>query len=388
MTFNGRPVKAYPGDTVACALMRAGVRVFSRSTKFRRPRGCYCGSGMCFSCAMRVDGIPGVRTCITEAKEGMVIESERGFPSTSHDFLSFVDHVFRKELDYRSRFIRPGFMVPVYQSVVRRLASSSRLPDDIRGRHRIEEVSCDVAVVGQGVSGSVASSSLRAMGVKHVLSIDSKARGGGVLEGTAFAVFEDGSLGVLVGSRVLLVRARAVLLATGRYETGIPLVNADLPGTMLPGAVHMLVSRHIPPGRSAFLVGKNERKPRTVRELEAVGTSIVGEVEDPSRVSRLLGGSRVRGLELAEPTGRRRKIQCDAVVLFGELVPAVGLAQQAGCRLRSKSGQVCVETDSGGSTTVPGFFACGGVTGLSSPADRISSAQSAALSVARFLGVA
>jgi len=55
--FEGRPVRACEGDTVAAALIRGGVRVFGRSSKYHRPRGYRCGRGHCSSCAMRVDGL-------------------------------------------------------------------------------------------------------------------------------------------------------------------------------------------------------------------------------------------------------------------------------------------------------------------------------------------
>jgi sarcosine oxidase subunit alpha len=43
----GRPVTIDDGDTIASALHRAGVIIFSRSSKYHRPRGLYCGTGDC-----------------------------------------------------------------------------------------------------------------------------------------------------------------------------------------------------------------------------------------------------------------------------------------------------------------------------------------------------
>ncbi|MDQ3663350.1 MAG: 2Fe-2S iron-sulfur cluster-binding protein, partial [Actinomycetota bacterium] len=37
--WNGRTFPAYSGDTIASALAACGVRVFSRSFKYHRPRG-------------------------------------------------------------------------------------------------------------------------------------------------------------------------------------------------------------------------------------------------------------------------------------------------------------------------------------------------------------
>ena len=65
LRFEGREVPVLEGDTVASALYRAGVRTFSRSLKYHRRRGLYCGTGDCPNCSVTVDGVPGVRSCIT-----------------------------------------------------------------------------------------------------------------------------------------------------------------------------------------------------------------------------------------------------------------------------------------------------------------------------------
>ena len=74
--FNGKPVRAYEGDSVAAALIAAGVRVFRKSGKRHEPRGIFCAIGHCTDCAMQVDGVENVRTCITPVRDGMQIISE------------------------------------------------------------------------------------------------------------------------------------------------------------------------------------------------------------------------------------------------------------------------------------------------------------------------
>ncbi|MBV8475471.1 MAG: (2Fe-2S)-binding protein, partial [Acidobacteria bacterium] len=59
--FDGEPVRALAGDTVASALYASGRRVFSRSFKYHRPRGLLCCSGDCPNCIMEIDGRPNVR---------------------------------------------------------------------------------------------------------------------------------------------------------------------------------------------------------------------------------------------------------------------------------------------------------------------------------------
>ena len=74
-TFNGVFIDAYDNETIAVALHGAGIRALSHSLN-NRPRGFYCAIGNCSSCIMVVDGEANVKTCITLAKDGMVVESQ------------------------------------------------------------------------------------------------------------------------------------------------------------------------------------------------------------------------------------------------------------------------------------------------------------------------
>lgn len=77
-TFNGEEIEGYEGETIAAALHAAGVKVLGKSIFKHRPRGFYCAIGNCSSCNMIVDGEPNVRTCITELRDGMVVETQYG----------------------------------------------------------------------------------------------------------------------------------------------------------------------------------------------------------------------------------------------------------------------------------------------------------------------
>ncbi len=78
ITVDGEVVRARPGEMIAAALMAAGIRALRWTKKHDHPRGVYCAIGRCTDCAMTVDGIPNVRTCITPVKAGMVIETQKG----------------------------------------------------------------------------------------------------------------------------------------------------------------------------------------------------------------------------------------------------------------------------------------------------------------------
>lgn len=76
--FNGEKMEGYENETVAAALHAAGVKVLGESLFKHRPRGFYCAIGNCSSCLMVVDGVPNVKTCVTQLKEGMVVEKQVG----------------------------------------------------------------------------------------------------------------------------------------------------------------------------------------------------------------------------------------------------------------------------------------------------------------------
>ena len=74
---DGARVEAFPGESLAAALLAAGVRAFRR-TPSGEPRGPFCNMGVCFECVVTVDGEPGVRACATAVRAGMRVELGAG----------------------------------------------------------------------------------------------------------------------------------------------------------------------------------------------------------------------------------------------------------------------------------------------------------------------
>jgi predicted molibdopterin-dependent oxidoreductase YjgC len=77
-TFDGRPIQTVPGESVAAALLQAGVRVFRTSVPGGEPRGPHCLMGICFDCLVTIDGVANRQSCLVDAAEGMVVESQHG----------------------------------------------------------------------------------------------------------------------------------------------------------------------------------------------------------------------------------------------------------------------------------------------------------------------
>jgi len=75
---DGKKVKAREGETIAAALIAAGIKVFRYSVKKNEPRSLFCAIGRCTDCVMTVNNKSNVRTCITLVKDGMEIEIQKG----------------------------------------------------------------------------------------------------------------------------------------------------------------------------------------------------------------------------------------------------------------------------------------------------------------------
>lgn len=72
---DGKPIEAYEGETVATALLAAGIHTFQLSRKNKEPRGLYCGMGVCYECLVTIDGKHALQACLTQVAEGMQVET-------------------------------------------------------------------------------------------------------------------------------------------------------------------------------------------------------------------------------------------------------------------------------------------------------------------------
>lgn len=69
----GRPVPAREGETLATALLNAGVVPFRHTPVSGQARAPLCLMGVCFDCLVEVDGAPNVQSCMVEVRDGMQI---------------------------------------------------------------------------------------------------------------------------------------------------------------------------------------------------------------------------------------------------------------------------------------------------------------------------
>ncbi len=361
--FNGRAIEARDGDTLASALYRAGQRIFSRSFKYHRPRGLLCLAGKCPNCLVNVDGVPNVRACMTPVREGAKVRHQNAWPSLETDLLSAAQRMdwLMPVGWYYKAFTTPATWHAA-EGFIRKVAGLGDPPSPDAPVPEYEHAfwQAEVAVIGGGAAGLQAAIDAARRGEQVVLVDDQPALGGrrrwrpragsadALIEqirklasvrvltpAYCFGLYEGGLLGVLQPNphpgaveRLIHLRAKRVVVATGAYEVPLTFRNNDLPGVMLSSAVAKLIHLHgVTPGKRAVVVAREGQDGDAAADLRQAGVEIVRTVTPEAAVAAR-GSSHVTGIET-----REGNFGCDLIVIVGPRVPDSGLVAQGGGRV-------------------------------------------------------
>jgi D-hydroxyproline dehydrogenase subunit gamma len=78
LTVDGRSVEAREGDSVAAAMLAAGLVVCRVTPVTGAARAPFCMMGACFDCLVMVDGVGNRQGCLTRVRDGMVVQTQPG----------------------------------------------------------------------------------------------------------------------------------------------------------------------------------------------------------------------------------------------------------------------------------------------------------------------
>ena len=371
--FEGRSLPFEDGDNVASALYRAGVRTLSRSLKYHRRRGIYCGTGDCPNCLMTVDGLPAVHACTTTCGEGMRVERPGGWPDADRDLMHVTDSLHRVMPVgfYYKTFIRPRFAWTVAERVIRRATGLGTLPQTTAAeRQVVRHEHVEVLVIGAGIAGLEAARDAAAAGADSVLVCNEGPIGRGVAPGltrdrllelasevrsleTVTVLEAHTALGLYEGMHVPLsgdgalvhVHPARVVVATGAAEEHGVFPGNDLPGVMLGRAAAALAGVHgVRPGERAVVVVRTDEGLQHLRTLVDAGVEVVAAAVSagfadrlPEGVSEIVldgevhearGGASLRSVVLRRDC-RGKRFDCDVLVLSLGFAPRDGLARMA-----------------------------------------------------------
>ena len=399
--FEKQTYRAFAGEPIAVALFAAGVRVLSRSLKYHRPRTFFCLSGHCNGCLVRADGLPSVRGCMEACHEAQEIEGQNAFPSSDLDVLGAVDWMFPHGMDHHTLMTKsPRLVHSVMQKMVRQLSGLGLPPAHAATELPVpESIDVAVVVVGAGPAGRAAATAAASAGARTLcvdehdeaggsLVVDPRfgpaeaarrtaaARAAGVdlrLRAPTVAWFpedEGGLLAVATPERLLRVRARRYVYATGAYDVNAPFEDNDRPGVFAARAVGRLAVRYgVRPGVRLVVVGGGPYASALTTELIALGvdaTQVDGTRVKPVRAR---GRTWVDALEVVDEKGKHKKLPCDAIAVAALPSPASEAPRQHGARVElvEPKGGFAVLVDDDGRTTVQNVFACGDVAGFVGP---------------------
>jgi heterotetrameric sarcosine oxidase alpha subunit len=307
-TFDGKVFAGYQGDTLASALLAAGVRLVGRSFKYHRPRGILtAGSEEPNALVELRTGArreANSRATVTELFEGLEARSQNRWPSLTFDLgaaSSLFAPVFVAGFYYKTFMWPKAFWERMYEPAIRRVAGLGRAslqadPDTYEKAHAF----CDVLVIGAGPAGLAAALSAGRSGARVILCDEDFLSGGrlnadareidgdggavwaqrthaelaslpqvrlmmrttvfGVYDGNTYAALERVSDHVPIPpphqprQRFWKIIAKRTVLASGAIERPLVFSGNDRPGVMMAGAVRTYLNRfNVTPGRRIAL---------------------------------------------------------------------------------------------------------------------------------------
>ncbi|MFL2891711.1 MAG: sarcosine oxidase subunit alpha family protein [Candidatus Pelagibacter sp.] len=419
--FNGSRYYGYKGDTLASALLANDIHLVGRSFKYHRPRGIMTSGSEEPNAIVQLHNNsdrtePNVRATEIEIYEGLEASSQNCWPSVNFD-IGGINNLLSPLLPagfYYKTFMWPASFWEKYEYFIRKsagLGKSPTTPDPDIYEH--EYIHCDVLIVGAGISGIMAAKTAAKNGLKTLL-VDEKPNLGGStiyqnsehfkinnqnsgswLEKEINEIKKIDNLDIRIRTSVaafhgynfllarenltdhlpieqrknktrqklLKIRAKKVITATGSLERPLIFDNNDRPGILLSSAIKRYADLFgVACGEKNIFLTNNDSAYETAISLIQKGIKVEAIVDNREEIeSKLLyeveknnvkvfkgftivntnGYKKINKVSLMKLSkdgqkviGSKINLSCDCLGVSGGWTPAVHLFTQSGGKLK------------------------------------------------------
>ncbi len=420
--FNGKTYYGFKGDTLASALLSNDIHLVGRSFKYHRPRGIMTAGSEEPNAIVQTNHNtaltePNVRATEIEIYEGLEASSQNCWPSVNFDIggiNNFLSPLLPAGFYYKT-FMWPASFWEKYEYVIRHsagLGKSPTEPDPDIYDHRY--IHCDVLVIGAGITGIMAAKTAAKNNLKTLL-LDEKTELGGstiyqdsdhvkindqsssswleneitelekldnleIKTRTSVAAYHgynyllarenltdhlsNNDAQNKVRQRLLKIRAKKVIVATGSLERPMVFNNNDRPGIMLSSAVKKYADYYgVATGQKNIFFTNNDTAYESAISLNNKGINVKAIVdirENPNseftKRAENLGIKIYRNYTIVNTHGYKKlnkisimelskdgqsfansniiTLDCDCLGMAGGWTPAVHLFTQSGGKLK------------------------------------------------------
>lgn len=238
-----------------------------------------------------------------------------------------------------------------------------------------------------------------------------------VLNATVVGLYPEKEVTVRIGDEVKHYKGDAVLVATGASENMVNFKGWTLPGVIGAGAAQTMMNlHHIKPGKKVLMLGSGNVGLVVSFQLIQAGCEVVALADAAPRVGgygvhaakvarcgvpfylshtivEAKGTDHVTGVVIGEVgsdwkviPGTEKEFEVDTICLAVGLSPMSQLLNQAGCQMKDTKGGYVPDCKEDGSTSVPGIFAAGDVSGIEEASSAMIEGRMSGATIACYLG--